>query len=112
MDSGLLIAFIVVLVLFAVFVIATYFVLRKTFKFNIDKNEIIIRNSGSYIRIYVDKKLAKSYFMPNLIKGETYSFNVGGNEYTLKCRSNSFGSKLQMQVFKDETLIADNGVKL
>lgn len=112
MDNGLLIAFIVVLVLFAVFVVATYFILRKTFKFKIGDNEIIIRNAGSYIKIFVDKKLIKSFFMPNLIKGESYSFDVGGNEYTLKCQSNSFGSKLQMQVFKQDTLIADNGVKL
>ena len=112
MNNGLLIAFIAVLAFFAVFMIATYFILRKTFKFNIDKNEIVIKNAGSYIKIVVDKRLVKSFFMPNLIKGETYLFNVGGDEYVLKCKSNSFGPKLQMQVFKQDTLIADNGVKL
>ena len=43
MNNGLLIAFIAVLAFFAVFMIATYFILRKTFKFNIDKNEIVIK---------------------------------------------------------------------
>lgn len=105
-------AFIVILSLFALFVIITYFVLRKTFKFKIDKNEILIKNSGAYLKIFVDKKLVKNFFMPNLIKGEVVTFDVGGKEYTLKCQSNSFGSKLQMKVFRQDILIADNGVKL
>ncbi len=112
MSEGLLIAFIVVLAFFAIFVIVTYFMLRKTFKFKIGDNDILIRNAGAYIKIFVDKKLIKSFYMPNLIKGEMYNFDIGGNEYILKCQSNAFGYKLKMQVFKQDTLIADNGVKL
>ena len=105
-------AFIVVLALFAVFAIVTYFIMRKTFKFKIGESDVLIKNAGSYIKIYVDKKLNKSFYMPNLIKGESFNFSIKDIEYTLKCKSNSFGSKLQMQVYNKEDLIADNGVKL
>ena len=112
MSEGLLIAFIVILSFFAIFVIATYFMQRKTFKFKIENSDILIINAGANIKIFVDKKLVKSYFMPNLIKGEAYNFDIDGKEYILKCKSNSFGYKLQMKVYSQDKLIADNGVKL
>ena len=108
----MLIAFIVILLLFACFVIMTYFIMRKTFKFKVGKREVLIKNAGAYIKVYVDKKLNKSFYMPNLIQGESYFFNIDNIEYNLKCKSNSFGSKLQMLVYEKDNLIADNGVRL
>lgn len=106
------IAFIVIFSLLLIFIVVTYFIMRKTFKFELNGKNITIKNAGAYIKIYENDKLVESFYMPNLIKGESYSFKIDEKEYTLKCKSNSFGNKISMQVYENEDLIADNGVNL
>lgn len=108
----MLIAFIVFVALLLLTVGITYFITRKTFKFKIGEKDVLIRNVGAYLKVYVNNKIIESYYMPNLIKGETFTFKVDEKEYTLKCKCNSIGAKMSMQVFDSDDLIADNGVVL
>lgn len=108
----MLIAFGVIIAVFIIFIVAVYFIMKKSYKFNIVGREVVVKNAGAYLKIFVDQKLNKSFYMPDLIKGENFAFNVDDNEYTLKCQSNSFGSKLSLQIYKGEEQVADNGVTL
>ncbi len=106
------IAFIVFLALLVVAVIVTYFISRKTFKFMLKDKEITVKNAGAYLKVLNGKKVIESFYMPNLLQGETLTFKINEIEYILKCKCNSLGNKLSIQVYENENLIVDNGVKL
>ncbi len=106
----MLIAFIVFVALLLVAVLTTYLVTRKSFKFKIEDKDVLIRNAGAYLKVFVNGKVSESFYMPNLIKGETFTFKIDDKEYTLKCQCNSLGTKMSMKVFDKDILIADNGV--
>lgn len=108
----MIIALIVVLSLFVVFITASYFLLRKTFSTTIDGVNVMIKNSGGYLRVYENKKLVNSFYMPDLIHGTDYQVSINGKPYNLKCKSNTSGLKVKMQIFQDDKIITDNGVKL
>lgn len=108
----MLIAFIVLVAVLVIVVVTTYLITRKTFKFKIDDKDVLVKNAGAYLKVYVNKNIVESFYMPNLIKGENYKFKIDDKEYTLKCKCNSLGSKMSIQVLNDGVLVADNGVVL
>lgn len=85
---------------------------EKTFKTEINGKEVLVKNAGGYIKVYVDQKLNTSFYMPDLIKGETIPFKVDETEYNVKCKSNSMGYKMQIQIYQQDNLIASNGVEI
>lgn len=108
----MIIAFCVILGLFVAFIVVSYFMMKKTFKTEINGKEVLVKNAGGYIKVYVDQKLDTSFYMPDLIKGETIPFKVDETEYNVKCKSNSMGYKMQIQIYQQDNLIASNGVEI
>lgn len=106
----MLIASIVVIALFIIFIVTVYFITIKNYQFTIDEKIIKVKNQGSKLRIYVNEKLEKEKYMPQLIKGENFSIEINDKEYQIFCISNSFGNKLRVEVRQGDKIIADNGV--
>lgn len=108
----MLIALIVVLSIFAVFMVVSYFLMRKTFAAEIDGVNVLIKNSGGYLRVYQNKKLINSFYMPDLIHGTDYPICINDKTYNLKCKSNATGFKIKMQILQENKIVADNGVNI
>ena len=106
----MLIASIVVIALFIIFIVTVYCITIKNYQFTIDEKIIKVKNQGSKLRIYVNEKLVKEKYMPQLIKGENFSIEINDKEYQIFCISNSFGNKLRVEVRQGDKIIADNGV--
>lgn len=106
----MLIASIVVIALFIIFIVTVYCITIKNYQFTIDEKIIKVKNQGSKLRIYVNEKLEKEKYMPQLIKGENFSIEINDKEYQIFCISNSFGNKLRVEVRQGDKIIADNGV--
>lgn len=106
----MLIASIVVIALFIIFIVTVYCITIKNYQFTIDEKIIKVKNQGSKLRIYVNEKLEKEKYMPQLIKGENFSIEINDKEYQIFCISNSFGNKLRVEVRQGDNIIADNGV--
>ena len=108
----MLYALIAVVCLLVIFVIVSYFLMKKTYKFQIEDKTIIVKNEGSNLKVLDNDKLISFSHYPDLLKGENLDFKIGENSYTLKCRSNAFGYKIRMEIYHDDRLICDNGVVL
>ena len=57
----MLIAFGVIIAVFIIFIVAVYFIMKKSYKFNIVGREVVVKNAGAYLKIFVDQKLNKSF---------------------------------------------------
>lgn len=108
----MLIASIVIMSVFVVFIVVTYILTIKNYKFTIEGQELKIHNQGSNLKISVNDKVVSKATMPQLLKGEIYFVKINDNDYQVKCKSNGFGNKMRVEVLKDSQVIADNGVVL
>lgn len=103
------IIFLSVIVLFLLFVAISFFIMMKDYKLSADNQMFRIHNVGSTLSVFVNDKLAIKDQSPNLINGTEYKINANSNEYLVKCKSNKFGSKMRVEIFKDGQMIVDNG---
>ncbi len=108
----MLYAAIAVIALLLLFLLVSFFLTYKNYSFKIDENEIKVQNRGAHLKIFIDGKLHKDYFMPQLIKGEEFKVPLNDKEVTIKCKTSSLGYKMRVEVSIDENFITDNGVKL
>lgn len=108
----MLIACIVIIALFVVFILTTYLISMKTAKFEVEGKELKVHNQGSKLSIFYDNKLILKKNMPQLIQGESFDVPVNDKIYIVKCQSNGFGNKIRIELFDGNTLLSDNGVKL
>lgn len=106
----MLIASIIIIALFIIFIVTVYCMTIKNCQFTIDDKIVKVKNQGSKLRIYVDEKLIKEKYMPQLIKGEIFSIEINEKEYQIFCLSNSFGNKLRVEIRQGDKVVADNGV--
>lgn len=105
----LLIIFLSVIVLFLAFIAISFFVMMKNYKITADNQNFRIRNIGNRLSVFLNDKLVITDLSPNLIRGTEYKVNENNNEYLVKCKTNIFGSKMRVEIFKDGQIIADNG---
>jgi len=106
----MLIACIVVVCLFIIFISTTYFMTRKSYSFEFEGKKVKFENAGSQSKIFVDDTLVQAYHMPQLIKGEEFKIEINQKELLIKCKTNWFGNKLSMQVLNGEEEVFNNGV--
>ena len=105
----MLIVGIVVVCLFIVFLVSAYFLTRKDIKIEVEGKNFRIKNQGSRLSIFVDGNIVVSDTVPQLIYGESYEVKLNDSEYVVKCKSNTLGSILRVEVYKNGALIKDNG---
>ena len=108
----MLYAFIGVTCALVIFVLVSYFVMKKTYRFQIENQTIVVKNAGSNLSIFSGEKLIRFSNSPDLLKGESVEFKLGEKVFTLKCKCNTFGNKIRMEIYQDKNLICDNGVLL
>lgn len=108
----MLIAFLVVIALLIVFVVITFFITKKNYKFDLEGGTLRVQNIGSHLKIYFNEELIKDVFSPQLFSGEKVEFKIGEKELSITCKSNYLGNKLRVEIFDGETLLADNGVEI
>ncbi len=108
----MLIAFIVIIGLFFVFLIASYFLSRKRYSLNVENSVVTVTTSGSKMRVFINDKPYKEYISPPLIHGVKYPITVNEKEYTLSCQSSGLGYKLKVEILDQDKVVATNGVKL
>lgn len=105
----MLIACLVVVILFAIFVLVSFFLMKKDYKIQVKDKIFRVKFIGSKLTIFVNDSLVCNDDMPQLIKGEEYEVNYKDELYVVKCKCNSFGNVLRVEIYKDGKLIADNG---
>lgn len=105
----MLIAGLCVLAAFLIFIIITYFLMRKDIKLEVEGKNFRVATKGSKLKIFINDQLVASDDMPQLIYGETYNVKFAEEEFEVKCQTNSFGNVFRVEIFKDEKLIKDNG---
>lgn len=108
----MLIASIVLVCILVVFILVTYIMTLKNYTFVLEEGTLQVKNRGSKLKVYVDGVVVVSQVMPQLIHGESYLVDMKGRRYTVKCKCNSFGNKMRVEVFDGDKLIQDNGVEL
>lgn len=106
----MLIASIVVIAIFLIFIITTYIITIKNYSFDIDGQKLKVHNQGSKLQISLNDKVVLKANMPQLIKGESYEVEINKKIYTIRCQCNSFGNKMRVEIFQGENLVTDNGV--
>lgn len=105
----MLIAGLCVLAAFLIFIIVTYFMMRKDYKIEVEDKVFRIITKGSKLNIFINEQLVVSDAMPQLIYGEKYQVKFQEEEYEVKCQTNKFGNVLLVEIYKDGKLIKDNG---
>ncbi len=108
----MLIASIVIIALFIIFIVTTYIITIKNYTFEIEGQKLKVHNQGSKLQILLNDKVVLKANMPQLIHGESYDVEINKKVFTIKCQSNSFGNKMRVEVLQGEKLIADNGIIL
>lgn len=108
----MLIASIVVICLFAIFLVVTFCLTIKSYTFKVNDNEVTVKNRGSKLKILINGKIVSSSFMPQLLVGEKFDITIDEENYQIKCLSNAFGNKLRVEILKDGEIIQDNGVEI
>ena len=104
----MLIAVICIIAAFIVFIFAAYFITMKKIELKVDDKTFLITNRGSKLSIFIDGTLVAKDDMPQLIDGEEYNVKHNDQEYLVKCKSNSFGNILNVEILKDGVKIAEN----
>ena len=105
----MLIAGLCVLAAFLIFIVITYFLMRKDLKIEVEGKIFRVTTKVSKLAIFINDQLVASDDMPQLIYGETYKVKFLEEEFEVKCQTNSFGNVLRVEIFKDDKLIKDNG---
>ena len=105
----MLIAFIVIVSLFLIFTIVTFFMTRKNITLKVGERNFRITCVGSKLNIYVNDTLVASDQMPQLIYGEEYNVKHGEEEFCVKCKSSTYGSVLRVEIYQNGKLLLDNG---
>ena len=105
----MLIAFIVILSFFIVFVAVTFFITRKNITIKAGDKIFRVVCVGSKISIYVNDTIVATDPMPQLIYGEQYDVKYGDEEFVVKCKSSTYGRVLRVEVYQGDKLLADNG---
>lgn len=108
----MLIGSLCVVFVFIAFIIITYFITKKSCVFNIGEDKVKIANAGNSCKIFVNDKLYQTYFMPQLINGESFDVVVGGKNVVINCKCNWFGNKLWIQALIGHEEVFNNGVKI
>ena len=72
----MLIASIVVIAIFLIFIITTYIITIKNYSFDIDGQKLKVHNQGSKLQISLNDKVVLKANMPQLIKGESYEVEI------------------------------------
>ena len=101
-----------VVAVFIIFIITTFFITRKNYSFEINDKIIKVSNCGSILKIFVNNDVVASYHMPQLIQGETYKITIDEKDISIKCRSNSFGTKLSVKAYCGENEVYNNGIEV
>ena len=65
------------LALLIIFVLVTFLLTFKTYKFEFEGGQLRVVNVGSHLKIYFNKTLLNDVFSPQLIKGENVDFKIG-----------------------------------
>lgn len=107
----MLIALIVVAFVLVVFVGVGLLLTHRKFEFDIEGGKLLVKNSGSHLKIYFNEKLVKDVFAPQLYAGEKVEFLLQEKQFHLVCKCNYFATKMRVEIFEGEKLVADNGVK-
>lgn len=108
----MLYAVIAVVACLLIFVFVSFLMSIKKYNFKVEGKDIRIENKTAHLKIYVDDKLINDYYMAQLIKGEKFKIDIDGKEVVVFCQSSAFGYKMRIEIYVDEKLVADNGVKL
>lgn len=108
----MLIASLVIVAVFILFITITYFVTKKSYHFEYNGKNIKISNSSNTLKIFIDGNLFQIIHMPQLIKGESFKIKVDEQEIIVNCKSNGFGNKLSINAFAEEKEIYNNNVKI
>lgn len=108
----MLYAMIALVCVLVIFVIISFFLMKKTYDFKIEDKNIIVKNIGSNIKVYEDEKLLAQVSYPDLINGEKIDLKLNEKLYTIVCKSGRMGYKIRIEIFHESKLICDNGVIL
>lgn len=108
----MLIACLVVIGVLVAFVLATFFITLKNYKFSIEDGLLRVQNIGSHLRIYFNNSLIKDIFSPHLFDGEKVEFMIGEKQFSLNCQTNYWGNKLSVEIFEGDKVLATNGVEI
>ena len=104
------IAVIAVVAALLIFVLLTFLLTRKSFKFQIEDGELKIQNSGSHLKVFFNNQIVKDVYSPQLFIGEKIQFKLNDKDLSLFTKCNQWGTKFQVQIFEGDKMIADNGV--
>ena len=105
-------AIIAIIAVLLIFVLVSYFIMKKTIKFVLNGKNVVLKSQGNSIKIYSDNNLINTTLYPNLLGGQDIEVKIDEKEYLFKCKSSSFGFKMRVEVYSDGQFIADNGVQL
>ena len=108
----MLYAIIAIIALLLIFIVVSYFIMRKTYTFKLNEKNVTLKSQGNSIKIFVEGVLVSTTLYPNLFGGEDIEVKIDDNIYVFSCKSSSFGFKLRVEVYSGGNLIADNGVAL
>ena len=108
----MLYAIIAIIALLLIFIVVSYFIMRKTYTFKLNEKNVTLKSQGNSIKIFVEGVLVSTTLYPNLFGGEDIEVKIDDNIYVFSCNSSSFGFKLRVEVYSGGNLITDNGVAL
>lgn len=108
----MLIATIIVICVLIAFVLATFLMTYKNYKFDLEGGVLHVQSKGSHLKIYFNEVLLKDVFSPRLYEGETVEFKIAEKEFSLFCKCNFLGNKLQVDVLDGDKVVATNNVKI
>ena len=108
----MLYAIIAIIALLLIFVVASYFIMKKTYTFRLNEKDITLKSQGNSIKIFLEGSLISTTLYPNLYGGQDIEVKVDNTDYVFSCKSSSFGFKLRVEVYSGGNLVTDNGVLL
>lgn len=108
----MLYAIIAIIALLLIFIVVSYFIMKKTYTFRLNEKEVTLKSQGNSIKIFLEGSLISTTLYPNLFGGQDIEVEIDDTDYVFSCKSSSFGFKLRVEVYSGGNLITDNGVIL
>ena len=108
----MLYAIIAIIALLLIFIVVSYFIIKKTYTFRLNEKEVTLKSQGNSIKIFLEGSLISTTLYPNLFGGQDIEVEIDDTDYVFSCKSSSFGFKLRVEVYSGGNLITDNGVIL
>lgn len=108
----MLYAIIAIIALLLIFIVVSYFIIKKTYTFRLNEKEVTLKSQGNSIKIFLEGSLISTTLYPNLFGGQDIEVKIDDTDYVFSCKSSSFGFKLRVEVYSGGNLITDNGVIL